>query len=280
MKIFIVILHFGDSSVTNRCIKSIIDSGEEYKEIIVVDNANQFKVQSSKFKVNNISVIRNQENLGYAGGMNVGIKCALSKNANYVLLLNNDVILEEEILSKLVKLLETKKDVGIAGPAIKFKRDGGLIYDIGGKVNMLFGRTSHKEVRIIENKTSYPVDYVSGCCMLIKKEVFYKIGYFDELFFLYNEDVDFCLRARKESFKTYVVPESFIYHKLSHTVGKNSSFAIYHQTKSALLFGNKHLKFKFLNILFIYFQSIYLSIKNPNYFISVVKAISHSIFLY
>lgn len=292
-KVFLIILHFGDVKITQKCIESILRYEKEFEEIIVVDNTNKLKIESGELRINSIKIIRNNDNLGYAGGMNKGIEYAMSKKTDYILLLNNDILFEKPILKALIKHIENKKEVGIIGPSIKFVRDSETIYDMGGKVNMLFGRTSHNEVNenemlkpnlqvfdseiaracgtqgseFTEGRVRYDrvveADYVSGCCMLIKNDVFMKVGLFDEMFFLYYEDVDFCLRAKKAGFKTIVLPDVYVFHNLSQTVGKISSLGVSNQIKSALIFGKKHVGNMFLNKLFVFFQCFVLLLKKP-----------------
>lgn len=280
MKIFAVILHFGDSNITNKCLKSVLENEKEIKKIVIVNNdSSKFKIQpirqaqgkSSKLSPK-LKIINNKKNLGYAGGMNMGIKYALSNEADYILLLNNDTILEESFLKDLIKRMEGDEKIGIGSPAVKFKKEGKVVYDLGGRINMLYGRTRHDEIdekeilRYAQNDELEEVDYVSGCCMLIKKEVFKKVGFFDENFFLYYEDVDFCLRSKRKGFKTIIFPSLSIFHDLSKTTGKNSRLSILNQTKSALIFGKKHLGSKFLfNFLFVLAQSLIFSMKNPRW---------------
>lgn len=258
--LFIIVLHFGDIRVTRECLGSIVLSKIKYKEVVLVDNSSNF----TRPKNLKIRLIKPRKNLGYAAGMNTGIKYALSKDAQYFLLLNNDTIVEKEFASELISFFKKYKKAGIVGPAIKFSKQGKMIYDLGGRVNFLFGRTSHYEVERVTLKRPTRVDYISGCCMFIKREVLEKIGLLDERFFLYYEDVDFCLRAKKAGFKTFVLPKVHIYHKLSSSVGKNSAKAIYHQTKSGLLFGEKVLGAKrFFNYMYLLLQSLYIFLKNP-----------------
>lgn len=283
MRTYVIVLHYGDLRTTNKCLKSIVKYEKEIKEIIVVDNDHQknikYPISNFKCPISKLKIIRNKKNLGYAAGVNVGIKYALSKGANYVLVLNNDTYLESGFITKLIKKMNKAK-IGVAAPAIKFIRDGKIVYDLGGKVNMFFGRTSHHEVTEIQKQVRddiLQVDYVSGCCMLIKKEVFEKVGFFDERFFMYYEDVDFCIRARKKSFKIVVFPSHNIFHELSKTIGKSSAFSIFNQTRSALIFGKKHLGVKYVfNTLFIFLQSLYFFIKNPSQgrhaFLGLLKA--------
>ncbi len=258
-RIFIIVLHFGDPKVTQQCLQSIFQSKLTFQGLVVVDNGGNFESRDKR-----ITIIKNKKNLGFAEGVNVGIKYALSNGADYVLLLNNDTLVEDNFLDRLIGFSEESMQVGIVGPAIKFKKDGKVVYDIGGKFNKVFGRTSHEEVSKVVSKTPRRVDYVSGCAMLIKKEIFDKIGLFDGRFFLYYEDVDFCIRARNKGFLTYVLPGIFIEHELSISVGKVSPLAVYHQTKSGLQFGKKHFKSGLiLNRIFILAQSLFILIKNP-----------------
>ncbi|MEX2007823.1 MAG: glycosyltransferase family 2 protein [Candidatus Levyibacteriota bacterium] len=261
MKIFIIILHFGDQEVTLDCVRSIIKAKLNFDRLIIVDNNQNF---DSKVFKDKIEILRNKKNLGFAGGVNVGIRHALAKGADYILLLNNDTIIKYNFLRELTKFFKKNKTAGILSPAIKYEKNHSTVYDTGGKINKIFGRTSHEEVTEVINKSPKAVDYVSGCCMLIKKEVFDKVGLFDARFFLYYEDVDFCIRAKSKGFLTYVLPEVSIEHALSKGVGRGSAVAAYNQTKSALQFGRKHFKrLLLLNRLFILVQSIYILVKNP-----------------
>ncbi len=123
-------------------------------------------------------------NLGFAAAVNIGIKKALAGGADKILLVNPDI--------KIKKI--DFKNGDVVAPVLKFKRDGEWVYDYGGRVNWLIGRTTHI-------KSPGEIDYVSGACMMIDKKVFAKIGFFDERFFMYFEDVDFCLRAKQSGFK-------------------------------------------------------------------------------
>lgn len=273
-KVFIIVLHFGDKEVTNRCLKSIFIAKLNFEQLIVVDNSNNFS--SSGGLKNVIKIIKNKKNLGFSGGVNVGIKDALSNGADYILLLNNDTFVKENFLRQLLRFAGQFENAGIVGPAIKFERNGKVIYDIGGKVNKIFGRTTHTEVSRVRDKNERVVDYVSGCCMLIKKEVLEKVGLFDESFFLYYEDVDFCLRAKNKGFLTYILPSVYVGHELSNSVGKVSPIAVYHQTRSALLFGKKYFKKTLLlNRLFIVAQTLYFLIKKPMAGIRAIKALRY-----
>jgi len=132
----------------------------------------------------------------------------------------------------------------IVGPVIKFQRKGDWVYDFGGKINWWLGRSYHIEFRSQELgvRSQKEIDYVSGCCMLIRRKVFEKIGFLNEKYFLFFEDPDFCLRAKKAGFRVALEPKSVIIHNLSE--GKKKPFYyIYHLLRSNLIFVNTFIPF-------------------------------------
>lgn len=259
MKISIIILHFGALSITQQCVESLRKKEEYPFSLIIVNNSSKPLSKKNFPNVSSCTIINNEKNVGFAAGVNIGIRYAMYQKADAVMLLNNDTKIEKPLLKSLISTLQKDKSFGIVAPALQFKKNGVLLFDIGGSIKNPFGRTSHTEVVEVPHIKSRTVEYASGCCMLIKKEVFQKIGLFDEDFFLYYEDVDFCLRAREKGFKTAVVPTVSIYHQLSKSAGKLSAFSIFHQLRSANLFGKKYYK-KFsdrlANRFFILFQTI------------------------
>ncbi len=261
--IFLIIIHYGNLAITQRCVESV-RKNLSYKKIVIVNNDSQVKLSSNVFEDKKVIVINNEKNVGFAAGVNIGIKKALSQGAEYVLLLNNDTITHSNFIQPLVSFLEKNKDFGIAGPVIEFSKNGKKLFDLGGKVDFLKGRTSHHNVRAIHKKDPFEVDYVSGCCMLIKREVFEKVGYFDEHYFLYYEDADFCIRAKEKEYGVAVVPRALIFHQLSESGGTASPTTFYNLIKSSTIFGRKFAKSKFLNIGCILLQNLIFIVKKPS----------------
>ncbi|MGB9706819.1 MAG: glycosyltransferase family 2 protein [Microgenomates group bacterium] len=244
-KIYIVILKFNGEKELTDCLGSVqlIKVPKKWQgEIIIVDNS--IKSQKSKdfgdlsrvVKSQNynlkLKIIKNKKNLGFAGGVNVGIRYALKNKAEAVLLLNQDTEVKKNFLLPLLR-----NPTDIVGPVIKFKREGKWVYDFGGKVNWWLGRTSHREVSSIKYQVS-SIDYVSGCAMLIRRPVLEKIGLFDERYFLYFEDVDFCLRAKKAGFKVAIEPKSMIIHRIKEG-RKKPLWQRWEAVKSNLIFINR-----------------------------------------
>jgi len=221
-KVFIIILHFGNPKNTEECLKSLGNLEYDNFETVVIDNV--------------------RDNRGFAGGNNSGIKQALEKGASYILLLNNDTIVEPNFLKKLVEAGESDKKIGILGPAI-YEYGTNKIHFAGGKVNWLYTRGTHITELKIKSQKSKVVDYITGACLLIKREVIEKIGLMDEEYFLYCEDVDWCLKARKAGYKCIVVSEAKIWHKVSSSAKAESFSYIYYHTRNGLLLAKKNAPF-------------------------------------
>lgn len=275
MNLYIIILHFGKIETTQACLNSLATFEKAFTQIVLINNDPDITLSSHQFTIPKakLHIINNAKNLGFAGGVNIGIAYALENKAEYVLLLNNDTIITSDIITPLVHTIQEDETVGIVAPAIKFIKDGKTLYDLGGYVTLLFGRTHHHEVENIRDKKNHVVPYVSGCCILIKKDVFKNIGMFDEKFFLYYEDVDLCLRAKKAGFLSAIVPTVTIFHELSKAEGNISPFSVYHQTRSGVIFGRKHCKMPVLLFLFLFAQSCLFMIKNRKAGIGAFKGL-------
>lgn len=196
-----------------------------------------------------IVVDNSKENRGFAKGVNIGIRQALKKGAERVALINPDV----KISATDVRRLE-KNPADIVSPVLKFKRSGRWVYDFGGKVNLVLGRTSHYEsdsgapstpLRVNAQNDEGKLDYVSGACLVIKKEVFEKVGLFDERFFMYFEDVDFCLRAKAAGFTMAIEPRVIIEHRLEIVKKTRNWRKIKYNTVANFLFISKWVPWYF-----------------------------------
>ncbi len=185
-----------------------------------------------------VRLVANSVNLRFAGGNNVGIEHVLPDNPDYVLLLNNDTVVDPGFLSELVKFAEEDRHIGIVGPKIYYYYDERRIWYAGGRVNFWEGWTSHIGIREKDHgqyDSPMEVDYVTGCCMLVRREVIERVGKLDEGYFIYGEDADWCLRASRAGYRLFYVPSSMIWHKVSATSGGNLSwFKNWNKLKSQL----------------------------------------------
>lgn len=208
--VFIVILNYNGREVLEKCLASVFRVNYPSFSVVVVDNNSMDNsLEKAKSKFPRATFIKNEQNLGFSAGNNVGIRFSLEHGADYVLLLNNDTEVDFAFLDPLVKIFGNDSCVGIASPVI-FRGNSGELWFSGGEIDWLKMKTRHSDK--IEKETAYESGFITGCAMLIKKEVFRKIGLLDEDFFLYWEDVDFSVRAKKANFSLVVLPSSSIKH--------------------------------------------------------------------
>lgn len=232
----IIVLNWNGRTLLKECLESLSSLDYPNYKVIVVDNASEDgspEFVESHFP--NIHLIRNEKNLGFAEGNNVGIRFALALGADYVVLLNNDTQVERDFLTYLIKRGEEDKEIGVLGGKVLMYFAPHIINSTGVNLNRIaFGwdRDFGEEAYLTERERG-EVLAVSGCLMAIKKEVFEKIGLFDPKYFAYYEDVDFCIRVWKHtSFRVEYVPESLIYHKFSSSLSEESQLKNYFMLKN------------------------------------------------
>jgi GT2 family glycosyltransferase len=209
-KVFIIILNYNGKEVIKKCLASVFKLNYPNFEVVLVDNnSTDGSLELAKTNFSKATFIKNTENLGYAMGNNIGIRFALERAADFVLLLNNDTEVDRDFLTKLMEVAQKDGQIGVLSPVI-FAGDTKKIWFSGGKIDWLKMRTRHLQ----KNKTEeyFESEFITGCSMLIRATVFKKIGLLDEDFFLYWEDVDFSFRVKKAGFKNVVVSASWINH--------------------------------------------------------------------
>lgn len=190
-------------------------------------------------------VIVNEANVGIAVGNNQGIRAALQAGCEYVLLLNNDVVFEEDLFERLVAGIEAEKPA-MAVPMIYYFQPPNRIWAAGGGFQPLMGfRNFHRgenQEDIGQFSESCLVDFAPACCILIRRDAFAQIGLMDERFFVYSDDADFLFRARKQQLRVSFIPDAKLWHKVSSiTGGLQSDFTIYHAARGRALFLYKNL---------------------------------------
>jgi GT2 family glycosyltransferase len=208
-KVFIIILNYNGKDTVKKCLDSVFYSDYPNLEVVFVDNdSKDGSFEMAKNLYSKFHFIKNEKNVGFSTGNNIGIRYALEKMADYIFLLNNDAVLEKNTISKLIEAAEKEK-ASIFSPLV-CNRTGDIWFS-GGRIKWGKMRAVHVSSEP-KDKDPYLTEYISGCAMLIKKEVFKKIGLLSEDYFLYYEDADFCVRAEKEGFKCAVIPEAKITH--------------------------------------------------------------------
>ncbi|MBU3183954.1 glycosyltransferase family 2 protein [Clostridium estertheticum] len=286
-KVFIILLNYNGWKDTIECLQSLLNINYQNYQIVIVDNKsinnsvdtikNWIENQESKkiycleyskktaengdleesekyfkkFKSNEkIVLINSDENLGFSGGNNIGIKYALNLDADYIMLLNNDTVVEADFLMPLVDSLNKNKEVGIVGGKI-FDYYNPQNYIAGGYIDYIKGSGYH----YYNKQTIRPekVTFLSGCLWLIRKDVFKKVGYLDEKFFMYLEDVEFCCRVLGGGYLLQYNPDSIIYHKEGRSTNNNKPLVTYYNTRNRLYFVKKCYQSRLKKMLFYIF---------------------------
>lgn len=253
-KVFISILNFNGRKNTIDCLNSIakIKKTSFELKVLVIDNGSEEELELPSIAQLDINLIKNKKNLGFSEGHNVGIKYALENGANFVLILNNDTVVDKDLIDELLK--SSNENTGITAPKIYFykgsefhkdkykeKERGKVFWYTGGEMDWKNVIASHRGVDEVDHgqyDTAESTDFASGCCMMIRREVFEKVGLFDDKFFLYYEDNDLSQRAKRLGFDITYNPKAILWHKNAGSVGgSGSALQDYYITRNRMLFG-------------------------------------------
>ncbi len=225
-QVSIIIPNFNGKQFLKECLNSIKKQNFSLYEVIIVDNGStDGSVEYLEENYSEFKLIQNNKNLGFATAVNQGIKAS---NAEYVLLLNNDTELEDGCLSYLLNCIDNDETIfGVSSKMIQYQ-DRNLIDDAGDEYTIL-GYTkkvgNNRSTELYQSKR----EIFSACAgaAIYRRNIFDIIGYFDENFFAYMDDVDISYRARIYGFKCFYCPEAVVYHHVSATSGsKYNSFKI------------------------------------------------------
>ncbi len=251
-----VVLNWNAADETIECVNSLLNSSYRNLQIVIVDNfSTDDSVNIIKNRFPDLKLICNNFNNGYAGGNNLGIKWALSVNADYILILNNDVTVDTYMVENLVEKLGQNPTIGIITGKVFYKDNPNRIFSGFGKfiwwrcsgVNRgtMFGRF------YLHNREG-KVNYISGVLFLAKSEVFRSLGLLDEKFFMYFEDLEFSFRVSKK-YSLYYTPNAMAFHKSGGGTrwSNYSDIYLYYQTRNRLIvFENKNLIYRIYVLVF------------------------------
>lgn len=261
-KIFLVVLNWNRAKNTIECLKSIdkLEKSKHKVSVVVVDNASVDNsvaiLRDAKLKNAGYHLIVNKENLGYAGGMNTGIKHAISKDADLIMLLNNDVVLHKDMLNELINTAGEYRKAGIICPKIyfakgyefhkdKYKKDdlGKVIWYAGGEIDWANVYGTNKGIDEVD-KGQYDeveeTDFATGNCMFIRSKAIKESGLFDENYFMYLEDVDFCVRMKKSGWKVIYSPKAMMWHKVAQSSAIGGDLNDYFIIRNRMIFGMRY----------------------------------------
>jgi GT2 family glycosyltransferase len=218
--------------------------------------------RESRNKASNGSfvIIQNEKNYGYAEGNNIGMRYALKASADYVLLLNNDTVVDEYFLTELVRAADRDASIGVIGPKIYWYDAPNVIQSTGARVDFWTGmvRSLNRGKRDdeIEHFTVdklLPADYMPGACFLIKRKVIEEVGKLDPTYFLYGEEIDWCVRIRRAGYRIVCDLNSKIWHKKTASSSKVKRFSAYYPYRNCVILERKYARVpQFISFLLFY----------------------------
>ncbi len=293
----IIILNWNGKNDTIECLESLKKITYPNYTVIVVDNGSEgddIDLLRKKFG-DYIHVIENDKNYEFAEGNNIGIRYALRKGTSYILLLNNDTVVDPGFLNELIKIAESDKQIGMVGPKIYFYDTPDKIWFTHQTIDLW--RCKIQNVGLGESdggqyNSLQEVDCISGCAMLVKREIIEKVGMLDPGYLSYYEDTDWCIRIKKNGYKMVYVPKARLWHKGSSSTGGTgggcnsygSLFRAQRRGRNRLLLMRKNANFRhwlvfpffaLINLIRVVIREIYHG--NGQKMIALIKGISSNI---
>ncbi|MCK5594815.1 glycosyltransferase, partial [bacterium] len=269
--VFIIILNHNGKEDTIECLESIkAQTYKNYKACIVDNASTDGSRDYFKEHFPLAMLIENKTNLGFAEANNIAIRRAMKQGFDSVLLLNNDTKNASNMLNELIKPMKINSAIGIVGPKMYYYDKQNILWFARGRMDWKTGVTSH----VGGMKQDYgqydeicDSDFISGCALLIRRNVINKIGLMDEGYFYYQEDIDYCTKAIKAGFKCVVAPRAKLRHKVARTSGGSENpFGAFYKTRNRIIFMKKNA-----TIPQIISFSWYFFVENTIHILSAVK---------
>jgi hypothetical protein len=227
--VYCIVLSWNGRELTLDCVRSLLRQEYPRWVLVMVDNHSDDGSAAAvregfgnAIDEGRLVLIENDRNLGFAGGNNIGLRFAFDRGADYVLLLNNDTVVDKDLLRALVQSGEAHPDAGILGPKIFYFDPPDRLWFAGGRIALYRGTSWHIGIRekdLGQYDRESECDYITGCAMMIKRDVLDSVGYLDTAYTLYCEDSDYCLRARQRGYRMLYVPSGRVWHKISAATG-------------------------------------------------------------
>lgn len=233
--VHIILINYNGYEDTVECIESIKKGSYKNYKIVIVDNASPdnsgILIKDKYINDENVHVILNKENNGFSAGNNKGLQYALKDNTDYVLLLNNDTLVETDFLEILVHRAVVKNINALYTGKILYNFDHQKIWFAGGEYNLKKGTATHIGINTLDGinyDKEKRIEFICGCCIFMSRESCLKMGKLPEEYFLYGEDLAYSLEAQRKNIQMFYIPEARVYHKVSSATSKISELAQYY----------------------------------------------------
>ncbi len=239
-----IVLNYNGKDITLQAIASLAAMTYPNFDILHVDNgSSDGSTEAITEAFPQVQTVRTKDNIGPARGLNLGMQAALEADYDHLLFLNNDIEVAPEMLSELVRALETEPDIGCVGPKSYYYWDRNRIWSAGGILQFRESATSERGMGEIDRgqyDKEEEVDYISGCAILMRRSVLEAIGYWDPQFQLAGEDADLCMRLKLAGYRCVYVPTALLWHMVSHTAGSYVARRTFGTGRSTALFVRRY----------------------------------------
>lgn len=244
--VWIVPVNYNGLEDTRTCLRSL-ESLSPSASVVAVDNASAVDpcpALAAEFP--NVHLVRNAVNGGWSGGNNTGIRYALERGAEFVILLNNDTTVRADLVGRLLAAAAAYPHFGIIGPVIRYMDEPNKVMTDGVGFNRRGTVGVFHHIPVPERNAEPPivdeVDIVNGCCMMVRAEVFRRVGLIEDRFFLVHEESDFCLRVQEAGWKCGILAEGLVWHKGSSSFKRSGKrWQRYYDTRNLALLLSRHL---------------------------------------
>jgi GT2 family glycosyltransferase len=239
----VIVLNNNHRDDVMECITSLYQNDYPNLQVIMLDNAStddSVAIVCKKFpEVQLISLVKN---LGYAGNNNVGLQAALTKEADWILILNDDTVLASTCLAQMVRAGESDPNIGIVGPMVYHFDEPEVIQSAGGMLGKKWQSIHLGKDEIDQGQfdSIRPVEWISGCAIMVRRAVLERIGLLDADYFLYWEDTEWCIRASEAGWKIIHVPNAKLWHKGVKRNYQPKPYVTYYVTRNYLFTLAKH----------------------------------------
>jgi len=246
-EVSIILVNYNAKLHLQECLLSLEKNAQDtdYEVIVVDNNSSDGSQELIEKSYPQAKLIRNRENIGFARANNQGLR---ESKGEFVLFLNPDTVIHPKALERLLEEMKGDRLVGAVGPALLSDRN---VYQIsfGGRVNFLqellrkYLLNSYLKFKLKIRQPKQEVRWLSGACLLIRKDILEDSGLFDESYFLYFEDIDLCFRIKEKGFKLIYLPQARVFHRGGASTLPKKLFSRYEYRRSQLYFYRKHNSF-------------------------------------
>jgi len=233
--VYAIVVNYRNFEDAAECIESLLNQSYPCKVLLVDNGSENEVVEKLKNAFPEIEVLRLEENLGYAGGCNAGIRRVMDR-ADYIFLVNNDVVVERDALEKMIREMERDERIAACQPVVKYYEED-VIWSAGTQLFLGYPRLYLKN-KSCEVETLEPPFGLVGCAMLIRTHALRDVGLFDESLFLMHEETDWCIRTKKKGYRLLVC-DAVAHHKVSRSIGLFSPDYLYYISRNWLIVARR-----------------------------------------